>query len=62
MTAERPDLGGVLMALRSAQVQVTLLFFALRRGDRLAAESHAVSAQKFLTAAEIDAGAQRGHD
>jgi hypothetical protein len=56
----QPDLDGVVMALRAAKVQVALIVFALRRGDRLAAEAHAINAQRQLAAAEIDADGQRG--
>jgi hypothetical protein len=49
------DLAGVFLMLRDSQLQVARAVLAIRRGDKLAAESHLRAAQMALTTAERDA-------
>jgi len=46
------DLGGLRLSLRDAAVSIARGVLAVRRGDRLAAESHLVEAQRVVAVAD----------
>lgn len=52
----RGDFGGAMLQLREGKVMVARALLAVRRADRMAAESFLQSAQRALTLTEIDLG------
>lgn len=55
--SKAPDLGGLRLSVRDGELAIARAVLAIRRGDRLACETHLIQAQQAVTSAdrEIDA-------